>query len=159
MAINDQCRMWVVTSWIVIPKPPADGWNNWLTQHTIHILPLRHVNSHNEAADGLKTQLRLHIGLKKGFKKVFAHTCTKVYLQFEHSWTLAQHHLDEVPVVDSVAAATRHLNNHFFQFQVGLGHPQLLHHSLQTHHIWDKVQLTIRSVLRWIIFIWPNTYF
>lgn len=63
------------------------------------------------------------------------HTQTRVSLQFEHSRTLAQHHLDEVSVVDSVAAAARHLHNHFLQFQVGLGHTQLLHHPLETHQI------------------------
>lgn len=84
----------------------------------------------------------------KGLYSFYTHFAL-VYLQFEHSWTFAQHHLDKVTVVDSVTAASRHLNDHFFQLQVGLGHPELLHHQLQTHHIWENVQLTIRSMLRW----------
>lgn len=55
--------------------------------------------------------------------------------QFEHGRALPQHHLDKVPVVDGVAVATGHLNDHFFQLQVGLGHAEFLHHPLQTHQI------------------------
>lgn len=52
------------------------------------------------------------------------HTHTEVYLQFEHSGAFAQHHLDKVPVVDSVAAAAaRHFHDHLLQLQVGLGYP------------------------------------
>lgn len=61
--------------------------------------------------------------------------CDDADSQFEHSRALPQHHLDKVPVVDGIAVATGHLNDHFFQLQVGLGHAEFLHHPLQTHQI------------------------
>lgn len=123
--------------WIVLPRRfAANAARGWWHHHMTSCWGLKRVADtandsnpptqryeHRERADGLST----------------TNTAVYIYLQLEHSWALAQHHLDEVPVVDSIAIAAGHLYNHFFQLQVGLGHPEFLHHPFETHQIWRKM--------------------
>lgn len=101
--------MWAMTSSRIIPGPTADMRYDWLMQHKIHMV-----------CDDQHTVLQ---------------TPQRSDLQFEHGRAFAQHHLDKVPVVDGIAVATRHLNDHLFQLQVGLGDPKFLHHALEAHEI------------------------
>lgn len=106
--------MWAMTSSRIIPGPAADVRYDWLMQHKIHIVC--------ENRDDQQTVLQ---------------TPQRSDLQFEDSGAFAQHHLDKVPVVDGIAVATRHLNDHLFQLQVGFGDPQFLHHALEPHEIYE----------------------
>lgn len=70
------------------------------------------------------------------------------HLQFENSRSLAKHHFHKVPVVDGVAGTIRHLRDHFLHLQMSLWHTQLLHHSLQAHHVWKHKQNTTNKLLQ-----------
>ena len=68
---------------------------------------------------------------------------------FQDTWIFAEHHRDKVLVVDGAGVGGVHLCDHFFQLQVSLRLPQLLHHVLHIHDVWQihtHIAITILSI-------------